>query len=105
MRLKGYGFPGNVRELKALVQDALGRSQGGVLDLNAFPVISDTPDPLLAHCNNPFEGLAELPTIRAATYALVQEAMARSGGVQKIAASLLGISPQALCERLKKGCA
>ena len=105
VRLKGYGFPGNVRELKALVQDALGRSQGGVLDLNAFPVISNTPDPLLAHCNNPFEGLAELPTIRAATYALVQEAMARSGGVQKIATSLLGISPQALCERLKKGCA
>ena len=53
---------------------------------------------------NPFEGLAELPSIRAATSALVQEAMARSGGVQKVAAAMLGISPQALCERLKKDC-
>lgn len=51
---------------------------------------------------NPFEGLPELPSIRAATDGLIHEALARSGGVQKKAAALLGISPQALCERLKK---
>ena len=104
VRLKGYAFAGNVRELKALVQDALGRSQGGVLDLDAFPVIMHSHESALAQCQNPFEGLAELPSIRAATSALVQEAMARSGGVQKVAAAMLGISPQALCERLKKDC-
>ena len=104
VRLKGYGFAGNVRELKALVQDALGRSQGGVLDLDAFPVIMSNHESAQAQYQNPFEGLAELPSIRAATSALVQEAMARSGGVQKVAAAMLGISPQALCERLKKDC-
>lgn len=104
VRLKGYGFAGNVRELKALVQDALGRSQGGVLDLDAFPVIMHSHESAQAQCQNPFEGLAELPSIRAATSALVQEAMTRSGGVQKVAAAMLGISPQALCERLKKDC-
>lgn len=104
IRLKGYAFAGNVRELKALVQDALGRSQGGVLDLDAFPVIMGNHESAQAQCQNPFEGLAELPSIRAATSALVQEAMARSGGVQKVAAAMLGISPQALCERLKKDC-
>ena len=102
VQLKGYGFPGNVRELKALVQDALGRSQGGALGIDAFPVVMHGCDSVQVQGHNPFEGLPELPSIRAATDGLIHEALARSGGVQKKAAAMLGISPQALCERLKK---
>ncbi|WP_034608616.1 sigma-54-dependent transcriptional regulator [Desulfovibrio aminophilus] len=104
-RLKAYSFPGNVRELKAMAHDALGRSTGGLLGPEAFPALAVLPD---AHdCRNahknPFADLPSLPTLRAAADALVIEAMRRAEGVQKTAAVLLGISPQALSERLKRG--
>ncbi len=104
-RLKAYSFPGNVRELKAMAHDALGRSPGGLLGPEAFPALAVLPD---AHdCRNahknPFADLPTLPTLRAAADALVIEAMRRAEGVQKTAAVLLGISPQALSERLKRG--
>jgi transcriptional regulator with PAS, ATPase and Fis domain len=42
-----------------------------------------------------------LPTIKQATRLLVEEAMHRAGNNQSTAASLLGISQQALSKRLK----
>jgi transcriptional regulator with PAS, ATPase and Fis domain len=42
-----------------------------------------------------------LPTIKQATRMLVEEAMHRAGNNQSTAASLLGISQQALSKRLK----
>lgn len=103
-KIKAYGFPGNVRELKAMFYDALGRCPASTLSTEAFPSIAA----LQAACNkqeivrNPFEGLSTLPSLRLATECLISEAMRRSKGVQKVAASILGISPQALSERLKR---
>ncbi len=103
-RLKAYHFPGNVRELKAMAHDALGRCPDSPLGPEAFPVLAGVAD---AHdCRtapqNPFADLPVLPSLRAAADTLVAEAMRRAGGVQKTAAALLGISPQALSERLKR---
>jgi DNA-binding protein Fis len=44
----------------------------------------------------------ELPTLDEIERLLVEEALARSGGNQTIAADLLGITRQALAYRLKK---
>lgn len=103
--LKAYPFPGNIRELKAMAHDALSRSIDGSLGPEAFPALADLPEAELqyATCKTPFAELPVLPSLRAAADALVAEAMRRAGGVQKAAAALLGISPQALSERLKRG--
>lgn len=104
-RLRAYGFPGNVRELKALAHDALGRcAPGRPLGPEAFPVLCGLPDqePAKAAHQDIFTTQPALPTIRAATDALVAEALRRASGVQKTAAALLGISPQSLSERLKR---
>jgi DNA-binding NtrC family response regulator len=104
-RLRAYAFPGNVRELKAMAHDALGRCPGATLGPEAFPMLGaphqaqDSP----AALQSPFVDLPAQPPQRAAANALVAEAMRRAGGVQKAAAALLGISPQALSERLKRG--
>jgi DNA-binding NtrC family response regulator len=97
-RLSTYPFPGNVRELRAFVFDAMGRWNGG--DFSCGPD-NDTPGVL---------GMAEelcfpatLPTIEEAVQSLVREAMSRAGGVQTVAARWLGISQPALSKRLKKG--
>ncbi len=58
------------------------------------------------HTSEPSKGIPitfadPLPTIKQATRMLVEEAMHRSGNNQSTAASLLGISQQALSKRLK----
>ncbi len=99
-RLNKYAFSGNVRELRAIVFDAMGRWSGGPFscapenqpqahadDVETDEIIFPTP----------------LPTIEEATQALVQEAMLRAEGKQTAAARMLGISQPALSKRLKKG--
>jgi len=54
---------------------------------------------------NPFAAFAQLPTFAEAARFLVDEALARSGGNQTLAARLLGISQPALSKRLKHAAA
>ncbi len=97
-RLSGYSFPGNVRELRALVFDAMGRWHGG--DFSCGPE-ADAPGLLGGAEELCFP--ATLPSIDDAVQALVREAMARAHGIQTVAARMLGISQPALSKRLKKG--
>lgn len=96
-QLKAYDFPGNVRELRAFVFDALGCWKGG--DFLCGPGHTQSPDPDLS---TDLHFPSALPTIEDAVQALVREAMRRAGGVQTQAAKWLGISQPALSKRLKK---
>lgn len=108
-----YHFPGNIRELKSMVFDAVIKHKSGTLSLEAFKkamgqenirasiksqVVSsgDSRDELLVSFSE------KLPTIKQVTELLIAEVMTRSKGNQTIAARLLGITPQALGKRLKK---
>jgi two-component system nitrogen regulation response regulator GlnG len=109
--LRAYSFPGNVRELEALVFDAVARHQGVTLSLASFrdsiagkPELTvtteksdDTADPA------PFGAFADrLPTVREAEDRLIAEALRRADGNQGVAAGLLGLSRQALNKRLSR---
>ncbi len=108
--LSTYSFPGNIRELQAMVFDAVSQHKAKILSLEAFKnrmqqeknfkreiKSKDTNDNLA-----PLVIIGEFPTIREATQWLVSEAMRKAGHNQSIAAGLLGISQQALSKRLKK---
>jgi two-component system nitrogen regulation response regulator GlnG len=104
-----YSFPGNVRELEALVFDAVARHQGGTLSLHSFKeAIAGTPR--LAATEPPEEPPAartawfseQLPTLKAVEEALLTEALRRAGGNQGVAAVLLGLSRPALNKRLRR---
>ena len=102
-----YSYPGNVRELEAMVFDAVSRHREGVLSLKSFiHHIDGEPSTGQATATNAGEALisfsSKLPTIKEATRLLIEEAMQRSGGNQSRAARMLGISQQALSKRLKK---
>jgi DNA-binding NtrC family response regulator len=104
-----YPFPGNIRELRAVIFDAVTRQSGPTLSLapikEAFGLTGrsltgkkmpeDRPDSLL-------EFSERLPTIKQATEMLIDEALRRSEGIQTQAAFLLGISHQALSKRLQR---
>ena len=103
--LSTYSFPGNVRELEAMVYDAVSQHSGKILSMKSFlQRIGSRPespaDEQLVE-KNPFAELDSLPTLQQSGKLLVAEAMHRSTGNQSIAARLLGISQPALSKRLK----
>lgn len=105
--LSTYDFPGNVRELKAMVYDAVSLHQGGVLSMEAFiRAIGERPVPFgdeqpAEPSENPFYGVDRLPGFTEAIDLLVAEAVRRADGNQSIAARLLGVSQPTLSKRLK----
>ena len=114
--LRSHPFPGNVRELKSLVFDAVSRHNGKTLSLKLFQdyLAQERPgargqETYPAAPGPQGEGEAgvifppgPLPTLKEMADLLVQEAMRRAGGKQSLAARMLGISPPALSKRLKK---
>ena len=102
--LATYSFPGNIRELRAMVYDAVSVHRERILSLDSFikaigPAKAQGPV-AAAPDRNIFSGIERLPTFSEAAELLVTEAMARSGGNQTIAARLLCISQPALSKRL-----
>ena len=106
-----YDFPGNVREMKALVFDAVARHASGVLSMDRFKELIGTRVPQsgadASLAKTVVEGLRvtldRLPTVREVENYLVDEAMKLANGNQGIAASILGFTRQTLNKRLRKG--
>jgi DNA-binding NtrC family response regulator len=104
--LAAYDFPGNIRELQTLVVDAVSRHRAGVLSMESFRgVIGSAARPVSPGLEDPSKRntdgfLAGLPTLKQAEEFLVRRALEQAKGNQGIAASLLGITRQALNKRL-----
>ncbi|WP_049770430.1 sigma-54-dependent transcriptional regulator [Desulforapulum autotrophicum] len=113
-RLIVYPFPGNVRELEAMVFDGVSTCMGNTLDLQIFEhhmasaINGSTPGQTGSDLSPPASSLVDfstfsiLPTLKQACDLLVNEAIQRSGGNQAMAARMLGISRQALNRRIKQ---
>ena len=101
-----YDFPGNVRELQTLVADAVSRTHSGPLSLAGFRKMVGTSlqDGSLRKTKpqaHAAEGSPDrIPTLKQAEDALIRKALERSNGNQRVAASMLGITRQALNNRL-----
>lgn len=106
--LQTYHFPGNVRELRAMVFDAMASHKSKMLSMDAFKAVIQYENPL---DDMPAQGgdddswaarLEKLPTLKEADRILIDEALKRANGNQRLAATMLGISHQALNKRLKR---
>lgn len=112
--LSNYTFPGNIRELQGMVFDAMSLHKSRTLSLDSFKRVMDK--------NKEFSGTVvteyideneeqnlikfanhNLPTLKQAQALLIKEALKRAKNNQTIAAQLLGVTRQALSQRLKTG--
>ncbi len=102
--LETYSFPGNIRELRSMIMDAVSKQSEKMLSLKPFREAMGRDAQLLSREQK--EGLItfkeRLPTLAQADEILIAEAMQRAKGVQSTAAMLLGITPQALGKRLNR---
>jgi DNA-binding NtrC family response regulator len=104
--LANHPFPGNVRELKSMVYDAVSVHQSRMLSMDSFkraigfsgdlPARPGEAEQALFAPSEPLPNLHDLPDM------VIAEAMRRAHGNQSAAARLIGISQPALCKRLKK---
>lgn len=104
--LSSYHFPGNIRELRSMVFDAVSVHQKGTLSLKRFVDAMGLDDD---HIHSSSRGgtqsiqfPVQLPSLKEVGSLLVEEALRRSDGNQSVAARLLGVTPQALSKRLNK---
>ena len=108
--LATYPFPGNIRELRAMVFDAVARHRSGVLSMTGFREMmgSERPADLspITEGRGNDNGLAiigRFPTLKEAEDFLISEALKRASENQGVAADLLGIKRTTLNKRLNKG--
>ncbi|OVE77207.1 hypothetical protein BVX99_03265, partial [bacterium F16] len=99
--LRHYDFPGNLRELRALIWDAVGNSLTGGSPSDLIIERLSFSDEMVDLATDTWLG-DNLPTLHEATTSLIREALERSDGNISEAARTLGITPQALSQRLKR---
>ena len=105
--LCSYSFPGNLRELQGMVYDAVSKHKSHMLSNAAFKNFignsqteTKLPD-LQVNDNNWVSQLQTLPSLKGVSDIIVDEALKRTNGNQRVASNMLGITPQALSKRLK----
>jgi DNA-binding NtrC family response regulator len=108
--LSTYHFPGNIREFQTMVFDAVARHKSGILSMDSLKEIIGqervSPQVELSiqmRDKHFMSGIStRFPTLKETEHYLISEALRLSDGNQGIAASLLGITRQALNKRLKR---
>ena len=108
--LSGYQFPGNIRELQAMIHDAVAQCKGDKLSIDNFKGVIKQKGSVsfnsIITAHNSDSTVSDIfgrfPTLKEIENHLIEEALKNSDGKQGPAAELLGISRQALNQRLQK---
>jgi two-component system response regulator AtoC len=97
-RLKTYGWPGNIRELRNAVERAMLLAEGNELTADLFPVTAGAGGRLTEGVDLPATGI----DLEQLERSLVVQALERSGWNQTRAAAMLGLNRDQIRYRIEK---
>ncbi|MCP5107898.1 MAG: sigma-54-dependent Fis family transcriptional regulator [bacterium] len=108
--LDSYPFPGNIRELRGMVYNAVSAHGSGVLSMQSFRKALESKqkgnrnfaEGVMPEEQGWLQVFNPLPTLKQAESLLIREALKQAKNNQTIAAQLLGITRQTLINKLKK---
>jgi DNA-binding NtrC family response regulator len=105
-RLQGYDYPGNVRELRNVIERATIIADGGLLELKHLPerLLNPPPPPPLSgeRPAGTADFISGIDTLETLERKMILNALEQSGGVKSEAAKRLGLSRYQLLRRLEK---
>jgi two-component system, NtrC family, response regulator AtoC len=106
-RLLSYGYPGNVRELKNVIERAVILAGSSRIELHHLPerMMQQRPSFLEGGPSAPSRGVDFIPgvdTMETLEEKLIHQALERTGGARTEAAKLLGLSRFQLLRRMQK---
>ncbi|MCP4147558.1 MAG: sigma-54-dependent Fis family transcriptional regulator, partial [bacterium] len=106
--LSNYSFPGNIRELRALIFDAVSTADSGTLSTAPFQKLlkngkQKLSNELVMNRELDFSAFSQLPPLKLVEKTIINEALKRTGGNISMAARILGLTRQTLSKRLKNG--
>jgi len=103
-RLMAYSYPGNVRELKNIIERAVIMAETGRLELKLLPrrVLSDPGNPDALPPSIPIDFKPGVDTLEALEKRMIIHALEQAGNVKSEAARLLGISRFQLMRRMDR---
>jgi transcriptional regulator of acetoin/glycerol metabolism len=93
-RLLEYGFPGNVRELENIIEQAFVLCRGGVIELDHLPLELRPPAA-------PAASLPATTDIKGMERQMIRSALDKHKGHRAHAARELGIDPSTLYRKMK----
>ena len=96
VRLMGYDWPGNIRELENCIQRAVSLGSG------TFIQMQDLPSAMLYHLARKSSTRADLNTLQALEQQAIRQALQATGGDRVRAAKLLGIGKTTIYRKLKE---
>jgi two-component system, NtrC family, response regulator PilR len=104
--LNAHDFPGNVRELRNVLERSLLKTDADsrwlVMDLNWLNRNVAKPSPAASPAPDAAPIERDLTPIEAQEYRLIRDTLSQTNGGIRRAATKLGMSPQALLRRLEK---
>ena len=106
-RLLAYDYPGNVRELKNIIERAIILADSGTIELKHIPDrilrSGDTVRSAGGHFSSlPFDFIPGVDTLETLEVKMIRHALRQARGVKAEAARILGISRYQLLRRLEK---
>jgi transcriptional regulator with GAF, ATPase, and Fis domain len=102
-KLMAYPYPGNVRELKNIIERAVILADGGRIEVKHLAArVLEERRVADGSLSMPLDFVPGVDTLHSLEHRMILEAMRRAGGVRTQAARLLGISRFQLLRRMEK---